>query len=597
MGNTVIAVYEADGDAERAFRRLHDVYNSNYIKDAVYGAVIDLPPSACYTAASDAKISETAKRCYDDMRRGKRERLFCALRPRRYLTDPSELRKYSSVYARFACENGALGAIAAIKDIKTSGKEHFYAYFGTDSFSDCDKLYFSGYDENGSENVLPYPNTIGELCRSFSSERAMFPKISIGKKSFFDPREGLYPFEACKGRCLVGALGAGISAPSVRKGKDMNDAGVWRLADIAFHGICDVYVKNGIKSVSDAALTMCAIAALEGSKHLGAFEAQGMSEEVFDKLKNAFFSGNGGRDGGEAAFLLTLLIGVYSRLALRSPEFHFLKNDVRDMARILSAHIEKDDGYGYLCLKENCDPNETRELSFIAKTAIWGAEIGELYAFLNAREGELCGDIRAMASIAVYAVQNAFREDLSRVSELEYKVRYLRSNHKSVGFCDRESIYRDPFPSCAEDMANMPCLYPLRARFAKAGCDISLLSFSAYLEECRAVQEREGKRCTAAFFADSAYPLVKLLLRASGIDPRISVCVITKDRYSHDILKKASSGRARLLTHYECSVKDMRRLCAVVRQITPYTVLGELANELKCKQRSSAVISKQHKRS
>ncbi len=581
MGNTVIAVYEADGDAEKAFQRLNAIYNSNYINDAVYGAVIDLSPSVCYISASDEKTVKTAKRYFEETVRDKKERFFCALRPRRYLSDPNKLKKYRNVYARFACENGALGAIDALIGSIKSGKECFYAYFGTEIFSDCDRLYFSGYDENGDKGVLPYPDTIKRLCERYKDKEALFPKITIGRRSFFNVSEGLYPFERYNKRKNICDACVGKSEESNRVVTCDNENAVRRFNDIAFRGICDICVRNEIESVSDAALMMCAVAAFREQKRLGDFETLEMSENIFVKLRSVFFSGYGNENEGESAFLLTLLFGVYSKLSCGYPEFHFLKNDVKDMAAILLSHIKNDNGYGFLCSKEYCDPCGTDQMSFMAKTVVWGTDREELKSFLNMRGEELFEDIRAMASVAVYAVQNAFRECLSKVPELEYKIRYLRSNRKNISFAECEKVYHAPFLFGAEALKYESGFYPVRARFAKNGCDISLLPFAAYIEVCRERQKRyQNKRYALTLFSDTAYPLAYLILRASAIDPDAEICVVTKDKYSHGALKKASSGRARLLTHYECSVKEMRRLSAVVRQITPYTVLGDLLSEL-----------------
>ncbi len=576
MGNTVIAVYEADGDAEKAFKRLDAIYNSNYIKDAIYGAVIDLPPSVCYSTVSDERIVDAAKRYYDEIKRGKRERFFCALRPRRYLTDRNELKKYRSSYARFACEKGALGALESL----ISGNGSFFAYFGTDSFSECDKLYFSAYD-NG---VLPYPGTVNGLCELFETKKAVFPQITVGKKSFYDIREGLYPFGECIGYSVSREYRVGKSELNAKKPCAPNEPVLQRFTDIALRGIIEIYRNGEIKTVTDAAMLMCATVALRVLRRFGNEEAFEVSENIFIKLKELFFAGSSELNDGETAFLLTLLAGAYSKLSSEYPEFHFLKNDAKEMARIILRHVKngKRDPYGFLCSKDNYAEIDADKLSFIAKTVIFGAKSDAIKVFLNGRSGIFSDDVRAMTAVLIYAAQNAFWEYPNLLPEIEYKIRYLRCAYETESFCESEKIYERPYLSNAEKLIYTPGFYPLRMRFAERGCDVSLLPFAAYLERCRACQERkENKRFTLTLFADSAYPLVKLILRASLIDLNADICVVTKDIYSHNALKKASSGRARLMTHDECSVKEMRALSAVVRQITPYTVLAELLEEVE----------------
>lgn len=578
MGNAVTVVYEADGNAEKAFRRLGDVYNSNYIENAVYGVILDLPPSVCYRAVSDGKISEGARRYFEEMKRGKNGRFFCAVRQRRYLSDLAELKKYRASYARFACEGGALGALASLIDIKKNGCEGFFAYYGTKDFSDCDKVYLSGYDEGGENGVLPYPGTINALCERFDGKKAIFPKITTDRRSFFDEREGLYPFAEYKGRSTECAFCAGVCKDNAITQHALTPS---RFTDAVLYGVMEIYRDGDINSVSDAALTMCAVTGLKEIGRLGAEEAFEISENIFGRLRERLFSSALDKDETESAFLLTVLSGAYSKFSSEYPEFIFLKNDVRETADILLRHSISDNVYGFFCSKEYSRRSDTERLSFVAKTIIFGSSFDELNAFLRARIG-ITSDIRALAGIAVYDCQNAFSGYLSSLPELEYKLRYLRSLGSTGGYYDALNAYNGARRLRVEEMLGAQSFYPLRMRFADCGCDISLLPFAAYLERCRAYQSQMGdKEHTLTLFADNAYPLVKLMLRASAIDPKAKICVVTRDRYSHNALKKASSGRARLITRGECSVKEIKNASAVTRQITPYTVLSELCSELE----------------
>ncbi len=584
MGNTVTVVYEADGNAEKAFRRLSDVYNSNYMESSVYGVIIDLPPSVCYRTVSDCKISEGAKRYFEEMKRGKNGRFFCAVRQRRYLSDLTELKKYRSSYARFACEGGAIGALGLLIDIKKNGIEGLFAYYGTNDLSDCDKVYLCGYDENGENGVLPYPGTVNALCERFDGKKAIFPKITLDKRSFFDPREGLYPLAENKGRATECAFGAGVCKDNGIVTSALSPS---RFTDAALYGVIRLYRDGNINSISDAALMMCAVAGLKEIGRLGAEEAFEMSENVFSVLRQLLFSSELSKDESESAFLLTVLSGAYSKFSSEYPEFIFLKNDVRETADILLRHSTGESIYGFFCSKEHSRRSEKEKLSFVAKTIIFGTSLDELNCFLRARAGNMTYDIRAMAGIAVYDRQNEFRGYLNTLPELEYKMRYLRSLGSAGGYYDALNTYNGARRSRVDGMLGAQSFYPLRMRFADCGCDISLLPFAAYLERCRAYQSRVGdKENTLTLFADNAYPLVKLMLRASAIDPEATVCVVTRDRYSHNALKKASSGRARLITRSECSVKEIKNISAVTRQITPYTVLSELCSELERLERS-----------
>ena len=578
MGNAVTVVYEADGSAEKAFRRLGDVYNSNYIENAVYGVILDLPPSVCYRTVSDGKISESAKRYFEEMKRGKNGRFFCAVRERRYLSDLAELKKYRSSYARFACEGGALGALASLIDIKKNGCEDFFAYYGTKDFSDCDKVYLSGYDESGEKGVLPYPGTINALCERFDGKKAIFPKITVDKRLFFDEREGLYPFVEYEGRATECVFCAGVCNDKVITPSDVAPS---RFTDAVLYGVMELYREGNINSVSDAALMMCAAAGLKEIGRLGAEEAFEISENVFGRLRELLFSSALNKDESESAFLLTVLSGAYSKFSSEYPEFIFLKSDVRETADILLRHSVSDCVYGFFCSKEYVRRSGTEKMSFVAKAIIFGSSGEELNAFLRSRMS-ITSDIRALAGIAIYDCQNAFAAYLGALPELEYKMRYLRYVGSTNGYYDALSAYNGARRVRLEGMLGAQGFYPLRMRFADCGCDISLLPFAAYLERCRAYQRRVGdKENTLTLFADSAYPLVKLMLRASAIAPEVKVCVVTRDQYSHNALKKASSGRARLITRSECSVKEIKNASAVTRQITPYTVLSELCSELE----------------
>lgn len=572
MGNTVTLVYEADGNAEKAFQRLRDIYNSNYIENAVYGVILDLVPSVCYRTVSDGKISEGAGRYFEEMKRGKSGRFFCAVRERRYLSDLTELKKYRSSYARFACEGGAIGALASLIDIKRNGSESFFAYYGTKDFSDCDKVYLSGYDENGENGVLPYPGTVNALAERFDGEKAIFPKITVDKRSFFDEKEGLYPFSEYKGRSTECAFCAG-KCDDKREGKLEPS----RFTDAVLYGSMKLYREGDINSVSEAVLMMCAVAALNERGRLGAEETFEISENVFERLRELIFASVLEKDESESAFLLTVLSGAYAKLSSEYPEFVFLKNDVRETADILLRHSINNNVYGFYCSRKYSKISATDKLSFIAKTIIFGVSGEELNAFLRTRIS-IVSDIRALAGIAVYDSQNAFCEYLSTIPELEYKMRYLRSIGSTSGYYDSLNAYN----GTRRLTVGARGLYPLRMRFADCGCDITLLPFAAYLERCRKYQRSVGeKEHTLTLLADNAYPLVKLMLRASAVEPEATVCVVTRDRYSHNALKKASSGRARLITRSECSVKEIKEVSAVIRQITPYTVLSELLSELE----------------
>ena len=580
MKNSVITVYQADGNAQTAFGRLNDVYNSNYIENAVYGAVIDLPPAVCYRTVSDVKISENAKRYFEEMRRGKKGRFFCAVRQRRYISDASELKKYRISYARFACEGGAKGALSAIIDIKTEGTEGFFAYYGTSQFFDCDKVYLSGYDENGEKGVLPYPGTVNALFDRFDGKNTILPKIITDKRSFFDPSEGVYAFEkghngvATECRFCAGVCRDIVTHPKIADKK--------RLVDAVLYGVTEKYRMGEIYSVSDATLTMCTVVALKELGRLGAMEAFEMSENVFDRLRERLFSSEFNGNDGECAFLLTVLSGAYKKLSEEYPEFMFLKNDARETAEVILRHSANGGGYGFFCSREYSKRSETERLSFIAKTVIFGSSAEELKAFLNTRAENVTSDTRTLAVTAVWNAQEAFFGYLKAIPELEYKIRYLRLTGADKGYYDALNAYGTAHRPRAEKMIETQSFYPVRMRFAECGCDITLLPFASYIEKCRAYQNRIGeKENTLTLFTDRAYPIVKLLLRAAAIDPKAVVCVVTRDGYSHNALKKASSGRARLITRSECSAKAIKEASAVTRQITPYTVLSELLTELE----------------
>ncbi len=167
---TVVCVYGKNEPIERVMERLNAMYVSNYSKNYVYGALIDLPDAISYRVSGDQQTEEKAQELVKMLSARYGSAFFCAIRQRRIRSD----REY-----RYACEDGVLGAIKALwRYVKGKGTELF-PVFGCGGMNGAERIYFSAEvrKDTGVHNEfidVIEPNGIFRLAAHLRGNEAVF---------------------------------------------------------------------------------------------------------------------------------------------------------------------------------------------------------------------------------------------------------------------------------------------------------------------------------------------------------------------------------------------------------------------------------------
>lgn len=167
---TVVCVYGKNEPVEMIMERLNAMYVSNYSESYVYGALIDLPDAISYRTAGDLMLEEKAQELIRVMNARYDGAFFCAIRQRRIRMD----KEY-----RYACEEGAVGALKALwRSVKGKGTEIFPVFSGK-VLNGTERVYLSaqvgsvGDKDNGYIDVIE-PNGVFGLASLLDEYEAAF---------------------------------------------------------------------------------------------------------------------------------------------------------------------------------------------------------------------------------------------------------------------------------------------------------------------------------------------------------------------------------------------------------------------------------------
>ncbi len=562
------ALYCSGGNISKAFEWLEELFFTNYDAESFYGIIIDPPPSAVFEGVCDVTLAEEAKRGVQRLSRLYGSCFFAMLRKRQY--DPSALR---NGYYRYACEGGMFCATDAFLKGLAGEQREFSQIYGEQPFCKMGLLLDNKLFEN--KNIAFRCDALMPLLRKPESHQVGIKKAKC--VAFSAERETL--FLISEGKIFTSKTESVPYLPSSQEKFLLKNAAI--TASKYFFEMYDGKIPLP-ESLRELELMLCAIVSMKMFGCLGEAEASSFSDKVLCKIKRIIaITGDSGIDGDDLLLLSAAAEGICE--VMEAPEFILLKSEMLELkTKLAKMHKSRFGGElsGALCCKEYkaC----SGKMSKIACVLLFSLDMREFLSFLSGKIGR--GNAEFNSYVLICAAQIAFGTPfklfLQKNKEINARIGLLtlaeRTPNSEFQKIEGQSLW-NATQAAGELLQHFEQFQSIKKRLLFAGACKSSLPYVAYLEGC--VKNSEQK--TVCFACDKIDELIFSLVGASKAVQGLSITVVSPDIYgSKKLLSVFPSVNIENSVSPE-SLKTKAREFGFFRQITPYSTLKELMNELK----------------
>ncbi len=569
--NIAFALYCGDGRVELAFERLEEAFFTNYSSDIHYGVIIDPEPSAVFKSVTDSVLAEKARHGVERLSRLYGKRFFSMLRERKY--NAVALR---NGYYRYACEGGMYGAF---RDLFCSFKGDISAFsviFGEAGFNGSalilDHSMWDTADVSLRCDFLKYifradltraVKVKNPKCCAFFEKNEYF--FTLKAESFFTVKEKFTPYIPTSEEVFLLKSAACSASKSFFKIYD----GKMPLPETVF----------------ELSLMLCAVASMRMFRCFGESESLELADRIVRKLKTIIaLSGDFGVNGD--VLLLLCAAGEGLCEVMTESEFILLKSEIFEIKSMLTKMYKSHFGgeiSGAICCKEL--ESQGFKMGKIAQKLLFSLSAGEFSELLEGKIGR--EDVMYNAELLISAAQMSFGAPFRNFlyKNKEFKARSgLLNNVKPLLETVACNLQEYPIltstQAAGELLDRFEGVRGVKKRLISSGVSKSELPYIAYLEGCIKKQaEREEK--SVCFACDGVGELVFSLARASVAIPSLHFTVITPDRYGAKKLLSVSPFIKIFPNASATELKLVAKESGFFRQLTPYSTLSELLNEIK----------------
>ena len=507
MKKTALTVYKKIGasitqDIEGAFYKAVFLKLSNHLENAVYCIVFDLPDAPCYRSFCDSRIEQEIVRCYGALPKKHKEKLFIALRPRRYNVNKSKI-------DAFSCENGFSGALSSL----LNGSMDFPFTLGRIP-KDIDIVYFSGSDgmiEAGGINAL--------IRETEFTEKNIFPLIkSSGDVHSVLKKEKNGCFSGLEGLYIKKNLVAGSDKPKQEGCRLIRSVFVLDLPQNVFSGkgtlafrrrseypraVYRAFLATSrsflrqfensfaqTEGAQAAAYTLCALIIMKIFGTLGRRETIEGSAILFDILEQALYTEDGKSYAGKLLFLLTLLKDLYTSLSATDSLFFPLTLQADCLISLISQSISTDIAYNDDTFLYLCHYNQLPEIGSVYQMpsllqACLSITEADVYRFIANGIDDLETALCVMIAATNVCFDTNFKEMLFKNpiflarSSFLARIQPWREDKKDTA-CSK--THKNQCDAPLRTLLLQSSLSSVRSRFFEHGIDQALIPYAAYLE-------------------------------------------------------------------------------------------------------------------